>query len=215
MSIYVSNVRGQIGDVIPCLHTSIMDTDLSTGEELPLNGFSPGMIIALKSAKFDLTAPYDNDGASVSPRMDLDLWNINNDIILRITILRGTNKVFFNDRADKSLLDGWGQEQSVELSQEDVDRWQRSGVTISVHDCSTPSKEQYQILFDLTTMYHFDKRLPGPPIKIEYSAQRSPDDTTCDSGKPPHGILSDPLKVLTYNLDDLPLAEKQAVNSGG
>jgi hypothetical protein len=207
---HVSNV----GVLIPCFHTSIMDTDPSEGKELPLNVFSPGIIIALKSAKFDLSVPRDNDWASVSPRMDLDLWNINNDIILRITILRGTNKVFFNDHANKSLLDGWGQEKSVELSQEDVDKWQRSGVTISVHDCSTPSKEQYQILFDLITICHFDKRFPGPPIKIEYSAQRSPDDTS-DSGIPAHGILSDPLKVFTYNLDDLPLVEKQAVKSGG
>jgi len=189
-----------------------MDRDLSAGKNLRLSGFSPGMIIALKSAKFDLTVPSDNDWASVSPRMDLDLCNINNDIVLCITILRGTNKVFFNDRADKSLLDGWGQEISVELSQEDVDRWQRSGVTISVHNCSTPSKEQYHILFDLTTMYHFDKRLPGPPIKVDYSARRSPHDTS-DSGIPAHGILSNPLKVLICNLDDLPLMERQTLNS--
>jgi hypothetical protein len=211
MCMYVSNVRVQIGDIVPCLHTFIMANDLSSGKELPLR-LSPGRIVALNSAKFDLTVP--NDWASVSPRMDLDLWNINNDLILRITILRGTNKVFFNDRADKSLLDGWGQEQSVELSQVDVDKWQLLGVTISVHDCSTRSKEQYQILFDLTTMFFFDKRFPGPPIKIEYSSQRSPDDTS-DSEQPAHGILSDPLKVLIYNIDDLPLVEKQAINSGG
>ena len=143
---YVSNVRVQIGNIIPHLHTSIMTKDLSAGKELPIS-LSPGRIIALNSAKFDLTEPHDNDWASVSPRMDLDIWNINNDIILRITILRGTNKVFFNDHADKGLLDGWGQEKSVELSQVDVDNWQRSGVTISVHDCSTRYKEQYQILF--------------------------------------------------------------------
>jgi hypothetical protein len=208
---YTCEFKIQIGDIIPCLHTSIMDTDLRTGKELPLNGFSPGMVIALKSPKFDLTVPCDNGWASVSPRMDLDLCNINNDIILRITILRGTNKVFFNDRADKSLLDGWGQERSVELSQVDVDRWQRSGVTISVHNCSTRSKGQYHILFDLTSIYHFDKRFPGPPIKVKYSAQQSPDDTS-DSGIPAHGILSNLLKVLTCNLDDLPLAEKQALN---
>ena len=192
-----------------------MAKDLSAGEELPLR-LSPGKIVALKSAKFDLTAPHDNDWVSVSPRMDLDMWNINNDIILRISILKGKNKVFFNDRADKSLLDGWGEEKCVELSQEDVDKWQRSGVTISVHDCSTASNEQYQILFDLTTMCHFDKRFPGPPIKIEYSAQRSPNDTS-DSGKlvNAHGILSDPLKVLTCNLEDLSLVEKLAVKSGG
>jgi hypothetical protein len=89
----VSNVRVQIGDTIPCLHTSIMAKDLSAGEKLHLR-LSPGKIVALKSAKFDLTLPRDNDWVSVSPRMDLDMWNINNDIVLRITILRGTNKVF-------------------------------------------------------------------------------------------------------------------------
>jgi len=94
-----------------------MATDLSAGEELPLNGFSPGIILALKSAKFDFTVPSDNDWVSVSPKMHLDIRNIHNDIILRITILRGTNEVFFNDCADKTLLDGWGKEQSVELSQ--------------------------------------------------------------------------------------------------
>jgi hypothetical protein len=210
---FVSNALVQIGVIIPCLHTSIMAKDLSAGKDLPLR-LVPGRIVALKSAKFDLTVPSDNDWASVSPRMDLDLWNINNDLILRITILRGRNKVFFNDRADKSLLDGWGQEKSVELSQVDVDKWQRSGVTISVHDCSTASKEQYQILFDLTTMCRFDKRFPGPAIMIHYSAQKSPDGTS-DSGIPAQGILSDPLKVLTYKLDDLPPVEKQALNSGG
>ena len=71
-------------------------------------------------------------------------------------------------------------------------------------------------LFDLTTIYRFDKRFPGPAIMIQYFARRSPDDTS-DSGKSvnAHGILSDPLKVLTYNLEDLPLVEKQAVKSGG
>ena len=210
---YVSNVRVQISDVIPCLYTSIMAKILSAGKELPLS-LSPGRILALKSAKLDLTVPNDNDWASVSPRVDLDLCNIDNDIILRITILRGTNKVFFNNHANKSLLDGWGQEKSVELSQEDVDRWQHSGVTISVHNCPNLVKEQYQILFDLTTMCRFDKHFPGPPIKINYSAQRSPHDTS-DSGLPVHGILSDPLKVFTYTLDDLPLVEKQALKSGG
>jgi hypothetical protein len=189
-----------------------MAKDLSTGKKLRIS-LSPGRIVTLKSAKLDLTVPRDNDWASVSPRMDLDLCNIDNDIILRITILRGTNRVFFNDRADKSLLDGWGQEKSVELSQVDVDRWRRSGVTISIHDCSIPFKERYQILFDLITMYHFDKRFPGPPIKIEYSAQRSPHDTS--DSRIAHGILSNPLKVLTCNRDDLPLVEKQALKSGG
>ena len=193
-----------------------MATDLSAGGELPLTGFLPGTILALKSTKLDLTVPRDNDWASVSPRIDLDICNINNDIILRITIFRGRNKVFFNDHANKSLLDGWGQEQSVELSQEEVGRWQRSGVTMSVHDCSTHSKQQYQIVFDLTTVYYFDIRLAGPPTKIEYSVQQSPHDTS-DLGGPgaAYSILSNTLKAFIYYLDDLPLVEKEALNSGG
>jgi len=46
--------------------------------------------------------PCDNEWVSVSPRMDLDLCNIDNDIILCITTLRGTNKFFFfNNCADR------------------------------------------------------------------------------------------------------------------
>ena len=209
---YVSNVRVQISDITPCLHTSIMATDLTAGKELPLNGFSPGMIIAFKSDKLDLMLSRDKGQVSVNPRMDLYLCNINNDIILRITIFKGKNKIFFNDRVDKSLLDGWGQEKYVELSQVDVNKWQVSGVTISVHNCSTSSKEQYHILFDLTTIYHVDKHFPGPAIKIKYSAEPP---YKSDSGIPAHSILSDPLRVFTYHLDDLPLTEKRSVQSGG
>ena len=143
VSMYILCVRVQIGDTILCLHTSIMTTDLSTGKELPLS-LSPGMIIALKSAKLDLTlVPRVDEWVPVIHRMDLDLCNIDNDIILRITFFRGTKKVIFNDCADESLLDGWEKAESVKLCQVDLDRWQRSGVTISVHDCSTPSKERY------------------------------------------------------------------------
>ena len=105
---YILCVRVQIGDTILCLHTSVMTTDLSTGKELPLS-LSPGMIIALKSAKLDLTlVPHVDEWVPVIHRMDLDLCNIDNVIILRITFFRGTKKVFFNDCADESLLDGWG-----------------------------------------------------------------------------------------------------------
>ena len=65
-----------------------------------------------------------------------------------------------------------GKAESVKLCQVDLDRWQRSGVTISVHDCSTPSKERYRILFDSTTIYHIDKRFPGPAVKVNYSAEQ-------------------------------------------
>ena len=168
------------GDVIPCLHTSTMAKDLSAGKELPLR-LLPGRIVALKSAKFDLTVPHDNDWASVNPRLDLDLCNIDNDIIFRITILRGTNKVFFNDYANQSLLDSWGQEKSVELCQVDVDKWQRSGVTISVHNCSTRSKHCWgwslyskktgtipsseRALSNIVRLNHLRQMLSRPPDK--------------------------------------------------
>ena len=181
--------------------------DLTTGNELPLN-FSQGMVIAFKSSTLDVKMRESNirTEESLIGRVDLDLCNINNDIILRITFLRGQNNIFFDDRAGKSLLNARGQEQSVKLSQMDVSRWKRSGVTISVHDCSTASKQQYQILFDLTTMYYFDKRFPGPAIKIIYSTRRSLYQH--------RNILSNPLKVFTCNLDDLPHMEKHAIKSG-
>jgi len=192
-----------------------MTTDLNSGKELPIS-FSAGMIIAFKSAKLDLTPVPRvsvDEWVPVIHKTDLDLCNIDHDIILRITFFRGSKRVFFNDRANESLSDGWGQEKSVELSQEDLDRWQRSGVTISVHDCSIPSKEQYRILFDSTTIHYIDKHFPGPATKVTYSAEQLL--YTSITGRPSRGILSDPLKIFTYNLDDLLLVDKQAVESRG
>jgi len=101
--------------------------------------------------------PCDNEWVSVSPRMDLDLCNIDNDIILCITTLRGTNKFFFSIIVPIESF-GWLRTRtSVDLSQVDAIN---AGVTISVHDCSTSSKERYQILFDLIIVYHFEKRFP-------------------------------------------------------
>ena len=216
VSIYISHVQIQTGNIISCFHTSIMHAsirakDLTAGNELPLD-FSRGMIIAFKSSSTFNSAISNWDQAPLINRTDIDLCNINDDIILRITLLRGENKVFFNDRAGKSLLNARGQEQSANLSPMDVNKLLYPGVTISVHDCSTPSKEQYQILFDLTTVYYFDKRFPGPPIKIIYSVQQWPHAST--TAIRPLGILSDPLKVFTCNLDDLPVKEKQAIRSG-
>jgi len=142
-------------------HIFTMATHLGMGKGLLLQRFVPGKLIAFKSDAFDLRGLLDH-------ATNLDLYNDHNDILLRITIRRGHNKVFFNDRANKSLVDGWGQEQSVDLNPVDISRWRRFGVTISVHDCSTQSSERYQILFDLSTVYIFDKRFLGPAIKVVY-----------------------------------------------
>ena len=193
-------------DSILCFH---MATDLIPGKEFPLLNSSAGKIIAFKSTRFDLhLLPHPTTNlratAARSSATHLDLYNIKNDIILRITIRFGQNKVFFNDRADKSLLDGWGQEKSVDLNPVDVERWKRLGVTISVYDPypRAHSKEQYQILFDLTTVFYFDKRFPEPAIKMGYSLTAE------------YQHLSVPLKFFCYGLDDLPLVERQAIESG-
>ena len=178
-----------------------MATDLRIGMELPLD-LTSGKIIAFKSTKFDLSG-------SIEHETHLELYNQNNDILLRIGIRRGYNKVFFNDRADKTLLDGWGSERSVDLNPMDVDTWRESGVTISVHDCSTHSSEGYQILFNLTTVFNFDKRFLGPAVKVVYRQELS---DYAELWYNPQ--MSDPLKFFSYKLDDLPLEERKAIESG-
>lgn len=183
-----------------CLHPSIMATDLRLWEELPLN-LSAGMVVAFKSSTFTLAQH------QIHFETYLDLYNMNGDIILRIMIRRKQNKVFFNDRAGKSPLDGWGKEKSVKLNPADVDRWQNSGVTISVHDCSTLSKKQYRVLFDQTILYYFDRRFSGPAIKVHYSR-------TVYGGIFLLPSFSNPLNVFTYHLDGLAVAGRQDAESG-
>jgi hypothetical protein len=166
--------------------------------ELPLD-LTSGEIIAFKSTKFDLSG-------SIEHETHLELYNQDNDILLRIRIRRGCNKVFFNDRADKTLLDGWGSEKSVDLNPMDVATW-HSGITISVHHYS--ASEQYQILFNLTTVYTFDKRFLGPAVKVLYRQELS---DYAELWYNPQ--MSDPLKFFSYKLDDLPLEERKAIESG-
>ena len=179
-----------------------MANNLKKGDELSLN-ISEGTIIAFKSTVFDLAklGIFKGDAQETY----LDLYNGSEDILLSIMIRRGQNKVFFNDRAAKSLVDGWGQTKSLDLSPVDVERWRRSGVTISIHDCSTRSVQRYQILFDLITLCYFEKRFPGSATKVIYS-DRFAKSNRCQ--------LSDPLKVFLYTLDDLAAEERQSIVSG-
>lgn len=196
--------KGKVQPTTTCLvkglYTFKMAINLHISRKLSLKSqLSTGMIIVLKSTQFNLEDLQDG----MVHATHLDLYNRHNDIVLRITIRRGQKKVFFNDRADKSLSNGWGQEQSLDLSLADVDRWKHSGVTISVQDRSTPSEKRFQVFFDLTTVYSFNKRFPGSPTKLVYS--------TTDPYY--RRQLSTPLKVFFYKLDDLPLVERQAVES--
>jgi len=197
---YLSETIPTTVNNVPCFHFSMMDTILRKNVDLPLN-LSPGMIIAFKSTEFDLTT----EGPLKKAQATLDLYNKNNDIILRIKIQKGKNKAFFNYFARQSLVDGWGEEKSVDLNRGDIEKWRRSGVTISVHDCSTHPKGRYQILFDLITMCYFDKHFPGPVVKAIY--RESP-----ENNSRPH--LSSSLKVVSYLLSDLSPKERQAIKCG-
>jgi hypothetical protein len=183
------------------LYTFTMAINLHISRKLSLKSqLSTGVIIVLKSTQFNLEDLQDG----MVHATHLDLYNKHNDIVLRITIRRGQNKVFFNDRAHKSLSNGWGQKQSLDLSLADVDRWKRSGVKISIQDCSTPSEKRFQVYFNLTTVYSFKKRFPGLATKLVYSS-------TAKFCRPQ---LSTPLEVSFYELNDLPLVERQVVESG-
>ena len=169
---------------------------LRDGDSLPLN-LSAGMIVAFKSDKLDLIGIHRGEDDDHS----LEFFNKDDNMTLCIIFRRGHDKVFFNDMDHQQLyLEVWGVEQSVRLDPADLDKW-RSGVTISVHDCSTRSSEQYQILFDLTTVLNFRKKFLGPATYVVYRG-----------GDPPLP-LSDTLRVSSYKLDDLPLAERQAMVS--
>ena len=175
-----------------------MATNLNAGGVITLNPpAGPGTVIVFKTNRLNI--------AGGAKETCLDLYNNNEDIVLRMTIHRGQNRLFFNDRAHQSLGDGWGREKSVDLSPVDVERWHRSGVSISVHNCSTYLGERYQILFDLTTVFYFATRFPGPAITIGYS-------TITTLFQPQ--ILSDPLEVVSYQLNTLPSRERQAITSG-
>ena len=80
--------------------------DLTAGNELPLN-FSQGMVIAFKLSKLDLKMHNIKAKELLINRVDLNLCNINNDIILHITFLR-KKQYFFDDHAGKSLLNAQG-----------------------------------------------------------------------------------------------------------
>ena len=92
----------------------------------------------------------------------LVLYSKKSDILLHIEFSPG--HIIVTDRARRSLGDGWGKEHTVDLKGKSME-----GVKVSVHHYLTDSKfGRYQILLDGITVYHFDKRLPGPARRISY-----------------------------------------------
>ena len=145
-----------------CLHIFTMATFLNWGRNIPLQ-FTSGTILVLKPTG---RTPGFRPGGGLDLPFDLKLFNKTGDMLLHISF--STTRMTFKDYARRSLGDGQGKQQTVDLNfNGSVTYWE----TVSIHHYLTDSEfERYQILLDGRTVYHFDKRLPGPATKISYEA---------------------------------------------
>ena len=94
----------------PCLHTFTMSRFLGNNQEIPLN-FTLGTILVLKPA------PGKHSGQALESPFDLNLFNETGDMLLCISI--STTRITFKDHALRSLGEGRGKEQTVDIN---VDR---------------------------------------------------------------------------------------------
>ena len=164
--------------------------------------FAEGMVLSFKSQKFDLAALPDRSYPDLTQGSSIiSLLNENDDTLLMIIFRRAQNKIFLFDHASKCIGDGFGIERSVDLNPMDVTRWGESGVTISVHHYSTGSGfGRYQILFNLTTICHFDKIFAGRATRVRRSCSGT--------------SLDDELSFYSYKISALRPEERQAILSG-
>jgi hypothetical protein len=141
-----------------CLHIFTMATVLERDNMIPVN-FTSGAILALK--------PTPLAKAPASYQHALSLYNEKGDTLLQIWFSPGV--LFFNYHAHRSLGDGWGKPQVVDMTQVNLNGGSVLDVTISIHYYPTESDfGRYQILFNGTTIAHFEKRFPGPATQIGY-----------------------------------------------
>ena len=141
-----------------CLHIFTMARYLQRGNQIPLN-FTSGTILVLKPI---LTRTQGTTGGAFESGSDLTLFNETGDMLLKISF--STTRITFKDYARRSLGDGQGKAQSVDMNAKST-----CGNTVSIHHYLTDSKfGRYQILLNGITVYHFDKRLPGPATQISY-----------------------------------------------
>jgi len=136
-----------------------MSRFLGKDKDIPLN-FKPGTIITLK--------PTPSSRAPARYDYSLELYNKKGDTLLKIEF--STSGVVLNDCASRSLKgDGSGQPQTVDITQVDLKGRSVVEATISIHHYLTESKfGRYQILFNGTTIAHFESRFPGPAKEISY-----------------------------------------------
>lgn len=177
--------------------------DAGQWERLPIP-LSTGMVVAFNSAQHDLTLCSKGISAA-NPKghpiaTDIRLLNKTADVVLQISIRRAQNAVVFNAQARESLLDGWGQPESIPLNIVNPSPL-TSGLTISVCDRG----DKYQILFNLTTVHYFAKRFLGPATSVEYL------DKSFGNSTP---TLSEELTVDVRKIDTLPAHERGPIDSG-
>ena len=122
--------------------------------------FPPGSILALEPTP--LAKPPANF------EFALELYNRNGDTLL--SILFSTQWIVFNDRACRSLGDGWGEPRKVDITQVDLKGRSLIAVKVSIHHYLTDDTDfgRYQILFNGITITHFEKIFPGSATEISY-----------------------------------------------
>jgi len=175
---------------------------LKSGEKISLRS-APGEVLVFKSSKLHFE------------EMHLDLKNEPGDILLRITFRTGKRRIYFKDRARKSLGDGWGKEQSAGLG-----FVSGGSATITVHKCFTASgSNRYQILVNGTSAGLFDSRISGSWTNIVYTNKLiSQEQTRVEDTSGPIrrlGIQTEvpgpSLDVFSYKISELLYEERQAL----
>ena len=93
------------------------------------------------------------------------LFNKTGDTLLHISF--SATRITFKDYARRSLGDGRGKKQTVDMN---FNRSVTYGDTVSIHHYVTDSEfGRYQILLNGITVYHFDKRVPGAATHLSYT----------------------------------------------
>ena len=139
-----------------CLHIFTMATILENDKKISLN-FPSRTILILKPVLSELPI-------STQLPFGLKLFNSTGDILLYISVFQ--TRITFKDHANRSLGNGWGKEQTVDMNYTSSVKF---GDTVSIHHYVTDSKfGRYQILVNGITILHFHKRLPGSATQISY-----------------------------------------------
>ena len=145
-----------------CLYIFTMATILQNNMKIPLN-FPSRTILILK--------PLLSLGLYQSTQLSfgLKLFNSTGDTLLYISVFK--TRITFKDHANRSLGNGWGKEQTVDMNYTPTAMF---GDTVSIHHYVTDSNfGRYQILVNGITVCHFDKRLPGSATQISYKDDSS------------------------------------------